>query len=246
MVLTAAGEKYLASVEHALDEIEAATRRLMARPNVSAVNIDVAPAFLTRWLVPRISEFKEQHPDVELRLHATNSKTDFVHSDTDMAIYLGSSGRKNTESIFLRGVSMVVVCSPQLLEQENPLEKPHDLQHQCLLHVSTRDQDWYELLDGIGIDRASTENSLTFSSTALAISAAIEGLGVALTDRGLVERELRYGLLVIPFDLQLESDRAFYLSYQKRRRMTHGMKAFHDWIVDQMKLERETPLEVAV
>ena len=135
---------------------------------------------------------------------------------------------------------------PQLLEQENPLEKPHDLQHQCLLHVSTRNQDWHELLDSIGIDSASTENALTFSSTALAISAAIEGLGVALTDRGLVERELRYGLLVIPFDLQLESDRAFYLSYQKSRRMTHGMKAFHDWMIEQMKLERRAPLEEAV
>ncbi len=245
MVLTAAGEKYLASVEHALDEIETATRRLMARPNVSAVNINVAPAFLTRWLVPRISEFKERHPDVELRLHATNSRTDFIHSDTDMVIYLGNSGRKNAESVFLREVSMVVVCSPQLLEQDKPLEKPSDLQHQCLLRVSTRDQDWYELLDGIGIERASTENVLTFSSTALAISAAIEGLGVALTDRGLVERELRYGLLTMPFDLQLESDRAFYLAYQKRRRMTHGMKAFHDWIIDQIKLEREAPLEPA-
>jgi len=246
VVLTAAGEKYLASVEHALDEIETATRRLMARPNVSAVNINVAPAFLTRWLVPRISEFKERHPDVELRLHATNSRTDFIHSDTDMVIYLGSSERKNAESIFLREVSMVIVCSPRLLEQDTPLEKPSDLQHQCLLHVSTRDQDWYELLDGAGIERASTKNALTFSSTALAISAAIEGLGVALTDRGLVERELRYGLLTIPFDLELESDRAFYLAYQKRRRMTHGMKAFHDWIVDQIKREREAPLELAI
>ena len=245
MVLTAAGEKYLASVEHALDEIEAATRRLMARPNVSAVNINVAPAFLTRWLVPRISEFKERHPDVELRLHATNSRTDFIHSDTDMVIYLGNSERKNAESVFLREVSMVIVCSPQLLEKDKPLEKPSDLQHQCLLHVSTRDQDWYELLDGIGIESSSTENSLTFSSTALAISAAIEGLGIALTDRGLVERELRYGLLAIPFDLQLESDRAFYLAYQKRRRMTYGMKAFHDWLIDQIKLEREAPQELA-
>jgi LysR family glycine cleavage system transcriptional activator len=233
-------------VEHALDEIEAATRRLMARPNVSAVNIDVAPAFLTRWLVPRISEFKEQHPDVELRLHATNSKADFIQSDTDMAIYLGSSGWKDAESVFLRGVSMVVVCSPQLLEQDNPLEKPLDLKHQCLLHVSTRNQDWYELLDGIGIGRSSIEKFLTFSSTALAISAAIEGLGVALTDRKLVERELRYGLLVMPFDLKLESERAFFLAYQKRRRMTQGMKAFHDWILDQMKHERAAPLEPAI
>ena len=244
-MLTAAGEKYLASVEHALDEIEAATRRLMARPNVSAVNIDVAPAFLTRWLVPRISEFKEQYPDVELRLHATNSKADFVHSDTDMAIYLGSSGWKNAESVYLRGVSMVVVCSPRLLERGKPLETPEDLLHQCLLHVSSRDQDWYELLGSIGIEHSSTENALTFSSTALAISAAIEGLGIALTDRGLVERELRYGLLEMPFDLELESDRAFYLAYQKRRRMTYGMKAFHDWIINQIKLEREAPLELA-
>ena len=55
IVLTASGEKYLGAVEHALDEIDTATRRLVASPNASAVNISVAPGFLTRWLVPRIN-----------------------------------------------------------------------------------------------------------------------------------------------------------------------------------------------
>mgnify|MGYP000087228878 CR=1 FL=1 len=50
--LTTIGEKYLSAVEHALDEIDIATRRLIASPNTSSVNLSVVPGFLTRWLVP--------------------------------------------------------------------------------------------------------------------------------------------------------------------------------------------------
>ncbi|MCP3866927.1 MAG: transcriptional regulator GcvA [Gammaproteobacteria bacterium] len=239
VILTAAGEKYLASIEHALEEIETATRRLMARPNVSTVNIDVAPAFLTRWLIPRISAFKEQHPDVELRLSATNARVDFNQSDTDMAIYLGQNEWEDTEAHYLRGVSMVMVCSPRLLEQETPLESPADLKNHCLLHITSRSGEWSELLENLGITEGPADDGQTFSSTALAISAAVEGIGIALTDRGLVEHELHYGLLTIPFKLDLNSDRAFYLAYQKNRKMTYGMKAFHDWIVQQIELEKK-------
>ena len=51
--LTAAGERYRTSVTHALDEVELATRRVMAPPDSAVVTVSVAPSFLTRWLVPR-------------------------------------------------------------------------------------------------------------------------------------------------------------------------------------------------
>lgn len=236
-LLTPAGEKYLTAVEHALDEIELATRRLMASPNNNVVNISVVPAFLTRWLVPRIRQFQEQYPDVELRLSASTGLVDFNHSDTDMAIYFGRGEWENVEMLYLREVNLVPVCSPKLLEGDTPLCSVEDLPHHTLIQVTSRLDEWELALEKTGISTAQITKTLTFSSTSLAISAAIEGVGIALTDRELVEREIEFGQLIIPFNLRIETHKAFYLVYQQGRQLSRGMQAFYNWISEEIGLK---------
>jgi len=228
--VTAVGEKYLLAVEHALDEIDIATRRLIASPNASSVNISVAPAYLTRRLVPRIREFQESYPDVELRLSALNERVDFLHSDTDMAIYFGRGEWVGLSTHFLQGMSLVPVCSPKLDETGKPLNVPGDLRHHTLLRVSNRPDEWKQILDKAGIARDLMNKIMTFSSTSLALAAAMEGAGVALTDCRLVERELEYGQLKVLFDLKLDTENGFYLVCPADRKFTYAMKAFRDWI----------------
>lgn len=235
VMLTLTGEKYLTAVEHALDEIDIATRRLLAAPNASVVNLSVVPAFLTRWLVPRIRQFQELHPQVELRLSASTGLIDFSHSDTDMAIYFGLGDWSGVDSKYLRGVNLVVVCSPKLLEGDHPLKTPDDLRHHTLLDVTHRQDEWELLLEKAGMIPSDIERSLTFSSTSLAISAAMEGVGVALADRALIENEIEFGRLVIPFEVRIETNKAFYLVYEHGRQLTRAMQAFHDWILAEMK-----------
>ena len=235
VIVTSAGEKYLVAVEHALDEIDIATRRLIAAPNASSVNISVAPAYLTRRLVPRIREFQEHYPDVELRLSALNERVDFQHSDTDMAIYFGCGEWRDLTVHYLQGMTLVPVYSPRLEASGNPLNSPEDLRHHTLLRVSNRPDEWKQILDKAGIDRALMNKVMTFSSTSVALTAAMEGAGVALTDYRLVERELAYGQLKIPFDLKLETENGFYLVYPADRQLNYGMRAFRDWIVAAME-----------
>ncbi len=232
VTLTAAGERYLSAIEHALDEIDLATRRLANTPNVSAVNINVAPAFLTRWLFPRMRDFQERYPDIELRLSANLGQVDFDHSDTDMAIYFGHGDWDDLEIHFLQRVSLVPVCSPRLMEGPHPLEKLEDILHHPLLKVTTRLGEWKRFLDHFGLDRSAMVKSMSFSSTSLALGAAIEGAGIALTDRSLVERELAYGQLVAPFDVSLETQNGFYLVHKAGRPLSYGMKAFKEWILN--------------
>ncbi|WP_354408187.1 MULTISPECIES: transcriptional regulator GcvA [unclassified Marinobacterium] len=239
--LTAAGERYLPSVQLALDEIESATRRLMTSPNLSAVNISVAPAFLTRWLVPRITRFQEQYPDVELRFSSTTGFIDFEHSDTDMAVYYGEGNWRGVDIHFLRYLVSTPVCSPKLAEG---LNSPEDLLKRTLIHVSGRRQEWQQILQQLGVRANTSTRTMSFSSTALAVSAAIEGIGVSLADRALVQRELEAGQLVVPFDITLDKPRAFYLVYQEKRQLTYGMQAFRDWILQEMQQDL-TPVSEA-
>lgn len=234
--LTSAGEKYLTAIQHALDEIDAATRRLVANPNTGAVTISVAPAFLTRWLMPRLTHFQEQFPDVELRLSATMGDVDFDHSDVDMAVRFGNGQWPGVEADFLLGMSVVPVCSPRLVNAgRHPLNTLDDLRYHTLIQVSSRLDEWRAWLHSAGIDEVGFGKELRFSSTSLATAAAVEGLGIALADRHLVAKELRSGTLVVPFNITLDTHSAFYLVKPKNRPLTYSMSSFRDWVLDEIE-----------
>lgn len=237
--LTPSGEKYLAPVQHALDEIDAATRRVMANPNAGAVTLSVAPAFLTRWLMPRLGHFQEQFPDVELRLSASMGNVDFAHSDIDLAVRFGRGDWPGLDADFLLGMSVVPVCSPQLLSGSNGLKTPDDMRHHRLIHVSTRMDEWRAWLRSAGIDEEGFGKDLRFSSTSLATGAAIEGLGIALADRHLVTKELRRGELVIPFDISLDTDSAFYLVSPEGQPLSYSAAIFKSWILEEIKRDAD-------
>ncbi len=238
--LTSAGERYLASVQLALDEIDNATKRLMASPNTVAVTISVAPAFLTRWLVPRIGQFQAEYPDVELRLSAAYGPIDFDHTDIDMGVNFGRGDWRDLECAHLLNSRLVPVCSPALLNGDKPLNTPGDLKRHTLLRVASRPDEWPRMLRQANVSSTDIGRMMTFSSTSLAMSAAIEGVGIALADEKLVEREVLYGLLAKPFDLVLDSGTAFYLVYPRGRQLSYGMKAFNDWVIE--AIEHDAPV----
>jgi LysR family glycine cleavage system transcriptional activator len=229
--LTAAGERYLESISQALDEIDLATRRLMASPSGGAVNISVAPSFLTRWLVPRVRQFQDLYPDIELRLSPNAEPIDFAWSDIDMAIYFGDGHWPDVDAHFLHETVLVPVCGAGFLAEQAEITEPRQLCDHTLIDVSTRPTEWDEFLAHFDVKRPKRAKRLGFSNTSLAVGAAMEGLGIALADRELIGREVKYGQLVMPLAIEVGLQQGFYLVYQKGRQLNEGMRAFVDWVL---------------
>ncbi|MDO6683247.1 MULTISPECIES: transcriptional regulator GcvA [unclassified Oceanobacter] len=234
VALTSAGEQYLNGIKHALDEIEVATQRLTNGHESNVVQISVAPNFLTRWLMPHMSQFQELYPDIELQINASQGLIDFNRVSTDIAIYYGNGEWDDIETHFLCKVMLVPVCSPALLSGKYPLEKPSDLRRHTLIYVSKRKWEWENWMHQAGVDNLVPKGSLQLSSSQLATAAAQENLGVALADSTLTSREIASGRLMIPFNIQLDTNKAFYLVYRKNRPLTTGMKAFKEWMMSAM------------
>jgi LysR family glycine cleavage system transcriptional activator len=232
--LTPMGEQYLVSIKYALDEIEVATKRLTANPETDIVTISVAPNFLTRWLMPRMQRFQERFPDVELQISASTGLIDFNKSNTDMAIYFGHGDWHDIEVHFLRKVLLVPVCSPTLINSARQLTVPEDLRKHTLIQVSKRLYEWQEWLQLAGVEYSGFGRGLQLSSSQLATAAAQEGLGVALADSTLTSREIKEGKLIMPFDIMLNTHKSFYLVHKKNRSLTYGMRAFKDWVIEEM------------
>lgn len=234
--LTRAGEDYFLSVRDALQEIEKSTQRLISLHESGHLHLSVSPVFLTRWLMPRIGQFRGAFPDVKLEISSATGLIDFTNQETDIAVYYGDGDWKDVEPHFLRHLQLRPVCHPRLLKDVT-LESPSELLKYPLLHSSKHPDYWKNWFEEQGIEYEEKTQDMSFSSGTLAASAATNGLGFALVDLGLYSEEVSLGKLFSPFDHALQNQRSFYLVKRKDKMMTYAMKSFHGWIIEEMAKE---------
>jgi LysR family glycine cleavage system transcriptional activator len=234
--LTAAGERLLPHVRDGLQSIERGLQSV-ARTNASAVvRVAVLPMFASRWLAPRLSDFWDKFPKIELSF--THDNTALVVSDlageaTDVAIQWGGGAWKGVECQPLLEAPLVATCSPELLKRA-PIKSVADLAAHTLLHVDDHEmwRQWLVQADG---DERLAQKGLLMSDRHFQLSATLNGVGVSLFIRSFIQSELDKGLLVSPLPLEFPTAFSYYLVRPKRP-LSAGASRFYDWILGRAAL----------
>ena len=229
--LTDEGRRYLQPLRRAFDMIAEATETL--NPKNTVVTISSTPSFATRWLVPRLGVFAADHPDVRLRLDASNTLANFQTDGVDIAIRQGRPPfGPGLVASALFGSEVIAVCHPDLTKGPHPIHAPEDLRHHVLLE-DTHGQ-WPVFLDAaLGNEPLADMKTMNFSQTSLAIDAAIARQGVALTNPALVELDLRENRLCQPFPFTLQADDGFYVVAPREPRNPGLVAIVRDWLIAQ-------------
>jgi LysR family transcriptional regulator, glycine cleavage system transcriptional activator len=232
IVLTSEGERYLEVISSSLARINEATQLLTGRRGVKLVRIRGYITFSMNWLIPRIGQFQEGNPDIEVQLTASNEKVDFEKENIDAAIRLGDGQWDGMHSEKLVKNLLAPVCSPKLIKQR-PLERPSDLDHVTLLHSTVRSDDWRLWAERFADGEINTDNGNKYASSALVYQAAIEGQGVAMAQMALVKNHIAEGRLNKLFDHELDmGDFTYYLIYPKDRLRNPSFRKFKDWLIN--------------
>lgn len=243
VALTSEGQAYLPPIRAALDQVRMATERIATAREAGPLTMNVSPSFAAGWLVPRLARFQIAQPGIEVRLNLVRSAeglVDFARSDVDLAIRHGDVDRPGLDKHRLIAEELVPVCSPALLLRgQRALRLPEDLRHATLLHALPRLDEWQLWLEAAGIKGVNAQRGPKFHNTPLTIEAAIAGMGVALSDPRLVADELESGRLVIPFDIALTGDSAYYLIYPQDRRDHPKVAAFREWLLAEVSKSGE-------
>ena len=240
LLLTESGQAYLRPVRESFQRLGEATWRLKAKGRSGPLTVSVMPSFASKWLVPRLRRFRERHPDIDVRVSASPDLTDFDREDVDVAVRYGR-GNWSTDlrvDLLIRE-SMFPVCSPKLLEGPLTLKTIQDLRHHTLLTDYDWRVDFWQLwLDAAGVTDLVPQHSLSFNYSNLMLQAAIDGLGVALTQNALAGDDLAAGRLVRLFEVTLPTDYAYYVVTPSLTATRPKIVAFREWLVDEANLER--------
>ncbi|MDB4837747.1 transcriptional regulator GcvA [Marinomonas sp.] len=234
VVLTEAGESYIKPIKSIFEQLDNATSELKSKQEAGSLKLAVAPAFLTRWLMPRMQSFQTRYPEIQIEISSLNGLVDFSANDIDMAVYFGEGEWDGVEAYYLRPARLAPVCHPDLIKANQPINSPEDMRFYPLLHVTKRKDEWHDWLKQHELNPTLFRRGLMFSSGSLTAGAASQGLGIALSDPELVMPEIEAGTLKVLFDQHLITNRSFYLVYEKRRSVTSAMLAFKEWIIEEM------------
>lgn len=229
--LTNEGRRYLPPLRRAFDMIAEATDNLA--PKDVVVTISSTPSFATRWLVPRLGAFASQYPDIRLRLDASNTLANFQNDGIDIAIRQGKppfGPGLLADKLF--DSEVISVCHPDLTVGPNSIRAPADLRHHVLLEDAHG--HWPVFLQAaLGDVPVASIKSMNFNQTSLAIDAAIARQGVALTNRALVEDDLREKRLCQPFSFSLDTNEGYYIVAPREPRHPVLVSIVRDWLIAQ-------------
>jgi LysR family transcriptional regulator, glycine cleavage system transcriptional activator len=230
VALTANGEQYLAAVSEHLDGIRQATVRITGGQGKEILKIRAYTTFAMRWLIPRLSQFQELNPTVEVRLTTSLEAVDFSYEDVDCAIRLGDGQWPGVNAERLIPNELLPVCSPSY-QQTFTLSDPVDLQRATLLHSLARPDDWPLWFQAADLPTTHSQAGPKYESSVLTYQAALDGQGVAVAQKAFVAEDLKSGRLIQPFGPVLDrGDFTYYLIYPENRLRKPAFRQFRTWL----------------
>lgn len=234
-VLTDAGRRYAETVAEAFGLIEAGTRAIERTGKSDILTVHSVPSFATQWLMPRLSRFSALNPDIDVRLNASVSLVNLAGGEADFDIRYGTLFPENGVTVqSFPEETFVVACAPSLANGRQGIKKPGHLTGRTLIHSEINLyswRDWRRDHPGVVLE---LERGPRFDRSFMAISAAIDGTGVALESRLLIERELESRKLVLPLGGAGPRLVCHHLKFLKTKAHLPKMRAFREWLFEEL------------
>lgn len=228
--LTPQGQELMEVLGTAFDDIAEVTARLRAGPARQTITLSTTPAVAARWLLSWVCLLRDAQPQLDLRIHVSHQSVPLDGVAADMAIRYGDGPWPGLVAEKLFDNLFLPTCSPAL-----GLTQAADLPAHPLIHFEpppgvVNPLDWGCWQRQARVPGLDVTAGLRFSDETHAITATLDGQGVALMSRHLIADELARGRLVQPFGPAIEG-RPFQLAYPEARRDEPAIRAVRDWVL---------------
>jgi len=232
LVLTPAGERYEDAVREVLARIEAATLELVASDGgVGSLRLSSLPTFAAKWLIPRLPQFQQRHPEVTLHFVPYVQGYDVDQPGLDCSILFGSGHWPGARAHYLAG-NDVALIAPRTRVADWAIDTPADVRRHTLLRHGTVPQAWTRWGEAHGIDTQGWPAGPQFDQFQTLIRAVMAGMGLGLVPRCLVQDEIAAGLVREPLPGGgYQSELGYWLCYPETRSRLQPLVCFREWLL---------------
>ena len=240
--LTEAGAQMLRTTSALLQQLDNTVQQIRHAGQRRSIAVTTFASFASMWLIPRLARFQNNHPEIDIRIDASDKSIDLSLSDIDIAIRYGPAARMPANAVHLFGDQLVPVASPLLMQKEGPIQTPADLARFTLIeasepHVSHLDWlTWRHWLQAHGLQHLQPQRWLHFNYAYQMVQAALNGQGVVLARPPLIAESLASGDLVevMPGERN-NSPMAYWLLTGSESAQREQVQAFCEWVKQEAK-----------
>ncbi len=234
LALTKSGAALALVARDFFARLSATLESLRVEDTRGALKISTLESFALTWLVPRLSDFREHHPEIDVWISTNDHHLiDFADEDVDLGIRHGRGDYPGMHSSLLLREYVFPVCSMRLVKQLGMPASPADLARFPLLLLSHNEKStwpWDAWLPVAGVPDLPIDKGPRFPNSNMALQAAIAGQGVALVRSAHVDGGLSAAGLVRLFDVHCPADLAYYLVCPEGTQARPRIAAFREWI----------------
>lgn len=249
--LTADGTTLLRAVLPALERLDAGVRQIRHARGRQAVAVTTFASFSSLWLIPRLEAFQRAHPDIDIRVSASDALIDLDDADLALALRYCPPEQAPPGAQRLFGETLTPVISPWLADQvargeAPPLARPADLAAHALAEEDStlpgaEFLSWRRWLQLHGEPSLQPRRWMYLNYTYQQVQAALAGQAVALARVALVAESLARGELVEPFGAagRIDSPYAYWLIGTRESAERPQVRQFAQWVIEQAALTRQ-------
>lgn len=227
--LTESGRLLLPGLRDGFGALERACASL--RSEEGALRLKAPSTLTVRWLLARLSSFRQRNPDIEVQLTSSwmdVDTVDFQHEPFDCAVLLSEGVfPEEWDSALLFDEWLIPVCAPQEVA-DGPWDLAR-LQAADQLHPTPDRRDWRRWLSALGLsEQVPLKGGQTFDMLELGIVAAARGYGVSIGDLVMMAEDVADGRLGLPWPSAVYSGCGYYLVWPKSRRGQERFRRLRD------------------
>lgn len=238
--LTPEGNRVFWALQSSFDHLNTEIKAIQNQALAGSLTIYARPSIAQCWLVPKLSDFIQRYPFIQLSILTGNENVNFQRTGVDLALYFDNQPSFQLNYQYLMDEYIIPVCSPEYAEKFNLMNTVENLKHCTLLHDcqawsnGTGTDEWNSWAAHFNVD-LDTSLGISFDRSDLALIAAKNNLGITMGRKRLVQKDIENGELVMPFqEMYLRCDQHYYIASLKDRQWPK-IDAFIEWLTVQSK-----------
>ena len=232
--LTEEGQRLRGDSTAGFDALERAVRQLVISDAESTLTVSIAPYFSAKWLTPRLGRWWARHPNIDLQLRHAYQPADFLHDRVDAGISWGHGRWADAEVHPVLSGALVAVCTPALARHLATSKGLAALARQRLFCEFDTDH-WQQWFRNAGMTVPRRLDVVLIDDSHALRRAAVDGHGVALFVRGLLQDDLSAGQLTQLLDVSVDPGAAYYFVRPKGKPTGAKLAAFQRWLLDEVR-----------
>ncbi|MDO7192593.1 LysR substrate-binding domain-containing protein [Acinetobacter nosocomialis] len=239
LITTEVAEMVLPDIQAGFDKLAIGLEKLKLGSSTGVLTVTVSPAFATKWLLPRIDQFQNKWPDLNVRLDMNLKTIDFLANKIDIGIRYGEGGWADLDAIKIMDEEVYPVCSPSFLQNRDSKICLEDLLTEILIHDQSMEAHskfptWEKWLEAAGFSSFQNKRNIQINNSAAVLQTTMDGHGIALARSVMVQDDIRAGRLIRLFpNINYQSPLSYYIVYRHELSNLPRILAFKEWMIQE-------------